>query len=155
MCVQGRQHCVEPRNAVVVEKQSHPHPALCRGMDRFQQQRSRTITVPDVVLQIEAALGRPGEGDTRGKGFPRIGEQFDPGGTRMARALFAAPRASAVSATSAMIRELEFFGLGGRRLIHQSRPRPMAPAPIDLAQLAFTAPALPFRTPAGAGLMVA
>ena len=43
---------VEPAAAVVVEQQTHAHPALRRLPERLEQEEADLVRVPDVVLLV-------------------------------------------------------------------------------------------------------
>lgn len=65
MRVECRQQVVEAIGVVVVEQQTHPHAAIGRAQQGLQQQGAGIVVVPDVVLRVDALLGRIGELDAR------------------------------------------------------------------------------------------
>src|SRR3546814_19565773 len=57
MPVQCRQHTVHPGDAVVVQQHPHPNASIGGLVHGFQQQGSRSVAVPDIILDIETADG--------------------------------------------------------------------------------------------------
>ena len=56
MAIETRQRIVQARRVVVVQQQPHLHAAPGRLQQRAEQQASRHIVLPDVILHIQRAL---------------------------------------------------------------------------------------------------
>ena len=69
MGVERGQRRVDAAGAVVVQQQPHPHAALGGVAQGVEQQRARRILVPDVVLDVERAVGGPRQERPRGEGI--------------------------------------------------------------------------------------
>ena len=72
-----------PGGVVVVEQQAHAHAAFGRLPQRLEQQVAGLVGVPDVVLDVERAVGGSGEDGARGERRAGLGDRVDPGVTRM------------------------------------------------------------------------
>lgn len=58
---------IDPGCAMVVEQQSNSDTAIGGAADRVEQQSTRPVGVPDIILKIESAFGRPCQQRAPGK----------------------------------------------------------------------------------------
>ena len=82
MGVERRDGRVQPGRSAVVQEQAHPHPARRGTPERLEEQRPGLVVVPDVVLDVQRAVGGGGEGRAGCEGVAWIGEGVD---SRLAR----------------------------------------------------------------------
>jgi hypothetical protein len=66
--VEGGERFVEAARVVVVQQQPHPDAAVGGAAQCVEKQGAGNIRVPDVVLDVEAALRGIGQADPRGEG---------------------------------------------------------------------------------------
>src|SRR3546814_7548415 len=72
MPVQCRQHTVHPGDAVVVQQHPHPNASIGGLVHGFQQQGSRSVAVPDIILDIETADGGARQQSAGGEGVTAV-----------------------------------------------------------------------------------
>ena len=102
MRVEQQQRPIVRRRAHVVDEQSHADATISRAHHRSDQQLADRVVVPDVVLQVEAALGEIDEGEARKERIGTAGIRLMPDGPFNSVILRAATRPSDVeSAVSA------------------------------------------------------
>ncbi|MNI43362.1 hypothetical protein D3C73_976880 [compost metagenome] len=75
--IERGKHLVQTGRAVVVQQQAHAHAPVGGFVQRFQQHGAGHVVVPDVVLHIQAALGRARQHHAGGKGVMGIAQGMD------------------------------------------------------------------------------
>ena len=58
MLIERHQHCIARTRVHVIEKEPHPHAAICSEQCFASEKLTGDVAMPEVVLQIEAANGR-------------------------------------------------------------------------------------------------
>src|SRR6266404_9177526 len=71
------EQCVEPGRVVVVQQQPHANAAIRCGAQGLEQQGTRHVVVPDVILNIKRTLGALCQQRPRSKRIARIGQRVD------------------------------------------------------------------------------
>ena len=79
MRVEQQQRLIVRRGAHVVDEEAHPDATIGGAQDGSDQQLADRVVVPDVVLQVEAALGEIDEGETGQERIGTAGNQVDAG----------------------------------------------------------------------------
>ena len=74
---------IDAGRAVIVEQQPHPHAPVRRAPQGVEEKRPREVRFPDIILDIEAALGRIGQDHARGKGVVALDQRVHPAEPRM------------------------------------------------------------------------
>src|SRR6266404_9219591 len=71
------EQCVEPGRVVVVQQQPHADAAIRCGAQGFEQQGTRHVVAPDVILNIKRTLGALCQQRPRSKRIARIWQRVD------------------------------------------------------------------------------